>query len=399
MEKKTKVWENGLIWFGAGVSLAEILSGTLLAPLGFSQGLTAIILGHVIGCLLLFGAGLIGGRTGKSAMETVRISFGLKGAKLFAGLNVLQLVGWTAVMIAAGAAAMTALIPSAPALWCVVIGLIIAVWIWIGIAHAGKLNVAAMALLFILTLVLSTLVFKGQLGPAAAADPLSFGAAVELSVAMPLSWLPLLSDYTRSAERPLAATAASCVVYGLVSCWMYVIGLGAALFTGGSDVGTIMLKAGLGVGAILIVLLSTATTTYLDVYSAAVSSVSMKPSLKEKPAALVVCLAGTVLAALAPTAQFENFLYLIGSIFAPMTAVLLTDYYLLGRDHSGSAFSRSNILLWAVGMILYRYFLTVDTPLGCTIPVMVIMILLCYILGKFKGGNTHASGNAGKRQD
>lgn len=54
-------------------------------------------------------------------------------------------------------------------------------------------------------------------------EAMSFGAAVELSVAMPLSWLPLISDYTREAEKPLAATAASAVVYGLVSVWMYVI--------------------------------------------------------------------------------------------------------------------------------------------------------------------------------
>ena len=53
-EKRTSLWENGLIWFGAGVSIAEILTGTYLAPLGFEKGLMAIILGHLIGCLMLF---------------------------------------------------------------------------------------------------------------------------------------------------------------------------------------------------------------------------------------------------------------------------------------------------------------------------------------------------------
>ena len=103
--KRTSVFENGLIWFGAGVSLAEILTGTALAPLGFKKGLLAILIGHVIGCALLFAAGLIGGRTRKSAMETVKLSFGQKGALLFALLNVLQLVGWTAIMIYDGALA------------------------------------------------------------------------------------------------------------------------------------------------------------------------------------------------------------------------------------------------------------------------------------------------------
>ena len=103
--KKTSVFSNGLIWFGAGVSIAEILTGTYLAPLGFGRGLAAILLGHVIGCALLFLAGLIGGYTGKSAMETVKMSFGERGSLLFVLLNVLQLVGWTSIMIYDGALA------------------------------------------------------------------------------------------------------------------------------------------------------------------------------------------------------------------------------------------------------------------------------------------------------
>ena len=103
--KKTSVFQNSLIWFGAGVSLAEILTGTSFAGLGFAKGLAAIVAGHVIGCGLFFLAGLIGGRSGKSAMETVKMSFGQRGGLLFALLNVLQLVGWTAIMIYDGALA------------------------------------------------------------------------------------------------------------------------------------------------------------------------------------------------------------------------------------------------------------------------------------------------------
>ena len=50
MEKRTSLFENGLIWFGAGVSIAEILTGTYFAALGFGRGLAAILVGHVIGC-------------------------------------------------------------------------------------------------------------------------------------------------------------------------------------------------------------------------------------------------------------------------------------------------------------------------------------------------------------
>ena len=104
-EKRTSIFENGLIWFGAGVSLAEILTGTYFASLGFGKGLLAIIIGHIIGCTMLFLAGVIGGKTRRSAMETVKMSFGEKGGIFFSFLNVLQLVGWTAIMIYDGALA------------------------------------------------------------------------------------------------------------------------------------------------------------------------------------------------------------------------------------------------------------------------------------------------------
>ena len=77
-ERRTSVFENGLIWFGAAVSIAEILTGTYFAPLGFAKGLIAVLVGHVIGCAMLFFAGLIGGKACKSAMETAKMSFGKK---------------------------------------------------------------------------------------------------------------------------------------------------------------------------------------------------------------------------------------------------------------------------------------------------------------------------------
>ena len=153
-EKRTSVFENGLIWFGAGVSIAEILTGTYLAPLGFSKGLAAIIVGHIIGCFMLFLAGVIGGKVRKSAMETVKMSFGQKGSLLFSVLNVLQLVGWTAIMIYDGALAADGIVHTGKWVWCLVIGGLIVLCILIGITNLGKVNVIAMTALFILTVIL-----------------------------------------------------------------------------------------------------------------------------------------------------------------------------------------------------------------------------------------------------
>ena len=227
--KKTSLRDNSMIWFGAAIGLGEILAGTLIAPLGFTRGVTAIIIGHVIGCILLYYAGIIGGRTGKSAMETVRISFGNKGSNFFALLNVLQLVGWTAVMVLSGARATGVLANPVlgfhgDAMWCVLIGALIILWLLIGVQNLGKINIIAVGGLFLLTILLSTVVFRGG-SAGETSGVMSFGAAVELSAAMPISWLPLISDYTRFAEKPKAATMASTVSYFIGSCWMYIIGL------------------------------------------------------------------------------------------------------------------------------------------------------------------------------
>ena len=382
-EKGTSVSANSLIWFGAGVSIAEILTGTYLAPLGFGKGLAAIVLGHVIGCMLLFMAGLIGGHTRRSSMETVKMSFGQKGSLLFCGLNVLQLVGWTSIMIYDGGLAANGIYDAGLWAWCLVIGGLILVWLLIGIRNLGKINTAAMAALFVLTLVLCRVIFTGNVEPSVeAGGSLSFGAAVELSVAMPLSWLPLISDYTRDAERPFGATAASAVVYGLVSCFMYVIGMGAAIYTGEYDISVIMVKAGLGAAGLLIIVLSTVTTTFLDAYSAGVSSVSITHRIKEKWAAVAVTVVGTGAAATFPMDNITGFLYLIGSVFAPMIAIQITDYFLLGKDRSRDAYCVSNLLIWLAGFILYRFLMQVDTPVGNTLPDMAATMALTYACHK-----------------
>ena len=381
-EKRTGLFENGLIWFGAGVSIAEILTGTYLAPLGMGKGLLAIIVGHIIGCLMLFLAGVIGGKVRKSAMETVKMSFGQKGSILFAVLNVLQLVGWTAIMIYDGALAADGVMNTGRWIWCLVIGALIILWIVIGITNLGKINTVAMAALFILTLILCKVIFTGSGAGVPSDDSMTFGAAVELAVAMPLSWLPLISDYTREAKEPVKATAVSAVVYGVISCWMYLIGMGAAIYTGESDIAQIMVKAGLGIVGLLIIIFSTVTTTFLDAYSAGISSETLSHKLNGKYIAIGVTIVGALAAIVYPMDNITDFLYLIGSVFAPMIAIQIADFYLLKEDHSEKEIQISNMILWVIGFILYRMLMKVDLPVGNTLPDMVITMVLCLIWGK-----------------
>ena len=376
MNKKTSVFENSLIWFGAAVSIAEILTGTYFASLGFLKGLFAIVLGHIVGCILLFMAGMIGAKTQKSAMDTVKISFGTKGGIFFAILNILQLFGWTGIMIYDGASATQGILPIGHFIWCIVIGGLILVWILIGVKNLGKLNVIAMSALFLMTIILSFIIFKGGTAFDKGDNSMSFGAAMELSIAMPLSWLPLISDYTKEAKEPVKATAASSIVYGFVSIWMYVIGMSAALFTMESDIAKILLKAGLGIMGLFIVVLSTVTTTFLDVYSAGVSTESIFSKIKSKWVAVAVTVIGTLGAIVLPMDDITGFLYLIGSVFAPMIAIQIADFFILKISNDKKMFSIKNIIIWVTGFIIYRILMKFDTPIGSTIPSMLITIFI-----------------------
>ena len=386
--KKTSVFANGLIWFGAGVSIAEILTGTYYSTLGFGRGLAAILLGHLIGGVMMFAAGLIGGFEEKSAMETVKMSFGEKGSLLFVLLNILQLVGWTAIMIYDGALAAGGIVAAPAWVWPLVIGGLIVVWILIGLTNLGKVNTVAMAALLILCLILCGVIFSGKGGAEAVIDDsLSFGAAVELGVAMPLSWLPLISDYTREAEKPFEATLVSVLVYSAVSIFMYIIGMGASIYTGTDDIASIMVKAGLGVAGLLIIVFSTVTTTFLDAYSAGVSCVSISEKINEKWAAVAVAVIGTIAAIVYPMDNITDFLYLIGSVFAPMIAIQIADYFILRKKPFTGPANIRNLLIWVIGFAAYRILMRVDMPVGNTLPDMALTILICLAVSAFGDRN------------
>ena len=382
MEHKTNLLENGMIWFGAGVSIAEILTGTYFASLGLRNALLTILIGHLIGCTLLFFAGYIGGKARKSAMETTKMSFGQKGGLFFALMNVIQLIGWTAIMIYDGALSANAIWNTGIWLWALVIGLLIILWIKIGITNLGKINTVTMTALFILTLVLCKVIFfsNGSAAPISEGG-LTFGSAVEMAVAMPLSWMPLISDYTKEAEKPFAATLTSSVTYGIISCWMYIIGMGAALFAGTTDISLIMVRAGLGLAGLLIVVFSTVTTTFLDAYSAGISAESLTSRISGKNMGIFVAVIGTVGAMLFPMDDITNFLYFIGSVFAPMIAIMIADF-LVKADDSGRDFQWVNLLVWLLGFCLYRYLMTVDFVLGNTFPDILITMIVALIARK-----------------
>ena len=377
----TKNSEHALIWFGAGVSIAEMLTGTYYASLGLKNGAYAILLGHLIGFIFMYLAGYISERSEKSSMETVKITFGKKGGILFAVLNVVQLAGWTAIMIYDGALSASEILKYGSGVWAVVIGALIVLWIVVGITSLKWINTLAMTLLFVLTIILSRHVFSGEAaGPMG--DAMSFGAAVELGAAMPLSWIPVIGDYTMNSEKKKIGAFVAAGVYTIVSIWMQFIGLGAALYAGETDISLVMIKAGIGTIGLLIVVLSTVTTTFLDAYSAGISSKSIFKRLNAKTVGVVVTILGTVLAMVYNMDDITGFLYLIGSVFAPMTAVLIADQLILKSKYIRKEFEISHLLSWIIGFIIYRKLLTKDFYLGVTFVNILITIAITVILNR-----------------
>ena len=158
---------------------------------------------------------------------------------------------------------------------------------------------------------------------------------------------------------------------------MYIIGMGAALYTGESDIAVIMVKAGLGLAALVILVLSTVTTTFLDAWSAGISAESLSAKCSGKWTAVVVSIVGTAAAILFPMDDITGFLYLIGSVFAPMIAVQIADHFLLHRDRFSIALDGRNLVIWLIGFILYRLLMYVDIPVGYTLVDMLITAALC----------------------
>lgn len=389
-ENKTSVLSSGLIWFGAGVSMSEILTGTYFAPLGIKTGLFAILIGHIIGGILLFLAGYLGAKTRNNAMETVAVSFGRKGNLPFSVLNILQLAGWLAILNYDGALAANGIFSVGAGVWCAVIGILLLLWVLVGLKRLEKINMVAMTALFLMTLVLCfVIVTRGNFGTlfngsSANKDALTFGAAIELSAAMPLSWIPVISDYTSNSTKPVKATVVSTIVYCLVSCWMYLIGMSAAIGMGTSDIAQISLRAGLGVVGLLIILFSTVTTNFLAAHSAGVSGEvigeSFSKHINGKYLSVLVVLIGTIAAILYPMDNIEDFLYLINSVFAPMIAVMIADFFFNKKRSVTKEWDWTNLIVWLIGLSLYRVLMHVDIVIGYTLPDIVITAVLCVIV-------------------
>ena len=131
-----------------------------------------------------------------------------------------------------------------------------------------------------------------------------------------------------------------------------------------------------------IIVFSTVTTTFLDAYSPGVSSESLSGKINGKLVAVTVTAIGTLGAIFLPLADITDFLYFIGSVFAPMIAIQIADFFILKRVETVKAFYIRNLLIWLAGFLVYRLLMKADMIAGSTLPDMLITITLCIVVDR-----------------
>ena len=392
MEKRTGLFASGIIWFGVAISVSEIEAGIEIGALAKETLWLPLILGHLLGGVMLFFVGLIGARLRVNAMETTTSTFGKYGSKFFAALNLFQLMAWVAVLNAQGALALAGLnLPISFPLTCVILAALIGIWVYVGLKRSANVTTAVMAVLAVLLVVLSFKLFGvgvpaattsagAAAASASAAATLGFWNIFEISIAMPISWLPVISDYTRDVEKPVKATLVSAAAYTVASLWMYILGVMIAHIGNGCDIAHAILLAGLGVPGIIIVVLSTVTTNFLAANSAGESAKAIVGSINPKVAGVVVSALSAAIAISGIMDHYISFLYLIASVFAPMAAVLLVSFFLSKGLGEGRGFWIWNLFAWLVGFGTYQAAVRLDSVfLGPTLLSVVVSAAISYI--------------------
>ena len=391
------------LWFSLGIGLMVLQTGALLAPgLGMSGSMLAIVLGTLVGVLLLAAVGVIGSDTGLSSMAALKLSLGSKGAGVPAVLNLLQLVGWgsfeiivmrdAASLLGAGAFSEGSLWAS-PLLWTVVFGALATL-----LAVSGPLAFVRQILrkwgIWLLLAACAWLTFNlvskadlTALWSRAGDGSMPFAVGFDIAIAMPLSWLPLIADYSRFGKRATAVFGGTALGFFIGNFWLMTLGVAytLAFAPSGEANALLMALAGAGMGIpLLLILLDESENAFADIHSAAVSSgILLKAKVEHLALAIgVIC---TLIACFAPLAQYQNFLLLIGSVFAPLFGVVLVDHFVLRRRRQGVATTGlrwTTFLAWIGGICTYHLLANLYPDIGATLPALIIAGLLQLIFNK-----------------
>jgi putative hydroxymethylpyrimidine transporter CytX len=221
---------------------------------------------------------------------------------------------------------------------------------------------------------------------------------LDLVIAMPISWMPLVADYSRFSKKKTPAFWNTWWGYFIVSSWMYILGLAATLVTGETDPGVMILmmmgKIGLAVPALIMVVFSTITSDFPDVYSATCSMMNISQKISAKTIMWIAGIFSIFVALVFPMEQYENFLLFIGAMFVPLFGVVLTDYFIIrkrkleieeiykvdGEYWYFKGFNITALMSWALGFITFEIIAIMKYSIGGSIPSMIVAGAFYYFI-------------------
>ena len=357
------------LWGNLGVSLLGFTGAIfVLQPggagtpeLSLAAGLSAIVLGTILGTLAVAFSGLPGARTGAPAMVLLRGLFGTELSYLPTVLNIMQCLGWGVFELVTIATAAHTVAPGLPR------------WSYVVFAGAttGLLTIRPLGAIRILRRYVTTavVVVLAYLFVELVRHPLpafthgtwsGYWAATDTVVAAAISFAPLAADYTRHSRSEKAAFFGTFIGYGVTQILCYVIGL-LALVTvarSPSDIYGAFIAVPLGSLGFAILATRELDQSFANVYSTAVSVQNLRPLWDRRVLAGGIAVLTTALALWINIADYENFLVLLGSVFVPMFAVLVVDFFVLSKgrwDLSGRSPARWAMLVpWGFGFVTYQ---------------------------------------------
>ncbi|MFJ4658570.1 purine-cytosine permease family protein [Nocardia sp. NPDC088792] len=364
--------DQGAFWLNIGISLigfsgaAVVLSPDGKSHLPIAGAILATVLGTVIGAAMVAGPGAIGARTGAPAMAVLRGLFGTKLSYLPTVANMVQCIGWGVYELTVIALGVSALTHDHVPHWIVIIAAgalstAMSIWPLNSVRALRKYVSVAVAI----AMIYFTVQLLRQPVPAPTDTSWSqFWPAVDSTLAVSISFVPLAADYTRHSRSPRTAAGATVLGYSVAQIWCYLLGIIAILQAGGDS--TKIFDTFLGVAAgwlfFAVLVLREADQSFANIYSTAMSIQNLLPRVDRRLLAGLVGLAVTLLALpVRDFSSYANFLVLIGSVFVPLCAVLIVDYY-FGRGRRGwdlteTAPTRLIMLLpWAAGFVTYQLF-------------------------------------------
>jgi putative hydroxymethylpyrimidine transporter CytX len=357
------------LWGNLGVSLLGFTGaifvlqpgGTGTPELSLVAGLSAIVLGTILGTFAVALSGVAGARTGAPAMVLLRGLFGTELSYLPTILNVVQCLGWGVFELVTIATAAHTVAPALPRWSYVVLAGVVTGLLTLRPLGAVRIlrRFATPAVAVVLAYLFVELV-RHRLPAFTHGTWSGYWAATDTVVAVAISFAPLAADYTRHSRSQRTAFWGTFVGYSVAQILCYVIGLLALVTVARNPSDIYGAFIAVPLGSLCFALLATRELdqSFADVYSTAVSIQNLRPLLDRRVLALGIASLATVLALWTNIADYENFLVLIGSVFVPMSAVFIVDFFVLSHGQwnlSLRAPRRLTMLVpWALGFVTYQ---------------------------------------------